>query len=1370
MCFFVALLLRAIFRLCRPFLTRLAAKESAVVLCNLGRFLTLAIDRTLEMIDCAQLLMEKVGWLVAASEAVTQNYTPSGTPLAGTADRSTNNPGADRQAETIAEGVEVAPKSDGADGSDGSDSTSGIGGKAATDTSPCRPGPPAERNRPSPLDFSASTPRRTPPPSDHGTPSSPTSPLPAFIPAFHKNNSPPSPDTPQDTPRYTPMAPRIAEAMELELGLLDEVILNNRLLEFFDPENKQVITSGEFVQQCTRLVLVATLHPEVYPRPKYDEDVSNAGSATSSNAAVDEIMTATDAKRLLACVARAPTGFESVTIAVCTVVCASVVELYREKLEMNSNIESGLFISVSLLQNLFSGGVSEPSAVTLRSSLLSSGGNQILRPELPFLAPGGSIAALVMHLASRQWYFALGTRGIAAVNHLAQGGFKSLAIRKRDLSQICDWARNFTAERDARAQRYTVGSAAPASELDDSNAREEIASAESRSRVAAISAWQRVIALVTNDRGIWSSAEIGDGTAHTFWKLDDVEDLSRCRRRLVRNMDGSSRPEATLDTTDSEDPSKTKGKLDALDNQWLQGVQGSLGLKLNIATANSRQRRESVDLDDSNELEASIVSLNPNDGSELVDARASGYDARAGTFDARGSSMTNDHGGPVEEVMALSSKLLLQNACVIITPNEKVDATVYVSRREFCISVDESAPLYRNGSNEKRTWLDTLNGRWFTSEIVSVAQRRYILQHTAIEVFFSDHKSVMIHFPNDGSTKGTDIQKKAMQSISISNRSAEFLFGIGPLLRSNRSADVLLKRSDATSRWLSGELCNFDYLQLLNTFAGRTFHDLVQYPVFPWILSDYSSATLNLDDPSVYRDLSKPIGALNAPRLEQILERYESWDEEMMQTPPCHYGSMYSTPGYVLFWLVRLEPFSGMFVDLQGGTFDHPDRTFFSIEQAWKNCQISTSDVKELIPELFYLPEMLVNSNQFDFGTLQDIDQVIGDVELPPWATSPEDFVRKHRAALESPYVTQHLNEWIDLIFGHKQRGSKAVDAHNTFYHLCYEGNCNIDAIDDQVLRDAAEAQIQNFGQVPIQLFHQPHPQRQTMPIPWPIETMPTASTASSSDKDTIALADITPESPVTFLSILGDELITISCNQCVWVHKLSDQGLVPDPLLENAAEASRRQLGEPFDQKTIISPACFGVLPDHRSVFVGGYWDNSLKVFGNDGHHIDSLFSHVSVLSCVAASPNGQVIVTGSRDTTVAVWPYTAPRFVATEMLRNVATEIRKFNLRSPVRVSDAPTAILVGHEQSVTCVCVNAGLDTVVSGSLDLCLVHKLSGDLVRVIHHPTAKKIHLVALVSFFFVSVVVVVALGLRPRGCTRGLFRSLRSRGSIRCRG
>ncbi len=62
----------------------------------------------------------------------------------------------------------------------------------------------------------------------------------------------------------------------------------------------------------------------------------------------------------------------------------------------------------------------------------------------------------------------------------------------------------------------------------------------------------------------------------------------------------------------------------------------------------------------------------------------------------------------------------------------------------------------------------------------------------------------------------------------------------------------------------------------------------------------------------------------------------------------------------------------------QGGTFDNPNRLFHSISQTWDNCMTSMSDVKELIPEFFYLPEFLMNQSDLDLGTLHN-----GEFESP---------------------------------------------------------------------------------------------------------------------------------------------------------------------------------------------------------------------------------------------------------------------------------------------------------------------------------------------------------------------------------------------------
>ena len=118
-----------------------------------------------------------------------------------------------------------------------------------------------------------------------------------------------------------------------------------------------------------------------------------------------------------------------------------------------------------------------------------------------------------------------------------------------------------------------------------------------------------------------------------------------------------------------------------------------------------------------------------------------------------------------------------------------------------------------------------------------------------------------------------------------------------------------------------------------------------------------------------------------------------------------------------------------MLIGLQGGKWDQSDRTFHSMAQAWATVQRDSHDVKELIPEHFFLPEMMRNMNGYDLGSRSD-GSIVNDVVLPPWAKSPQDFIAIHRQALESELVSCQLHQWLDLIFGYKQRGTRGSTSH----------------------------------------------------------------------------------------------------------------------------------------------------------------------------------------------------------------------------------------------------------------------------------------------------------------------------------------------------
>ena len=281
-----------------------------------------------------------------------------------------------------------------------------------------------------------------------------------------------------------------------------------------------------------------------------------------------------------------------------------------------------------------------------------------------------------------------------------------------------------------------------------------------------------------------------------------------------------------------------------------------------------------------------------------------------------------------------------------------------------------------------------------------------------------------------------------------------------------------------TDLWRSGDLSTLDYLLYLNVASGRSHSDLAQWPVMPWVLRDYRSERLDLDDVSRFRDLRRPVGALEPGRLRAFRERAAQMHEATGETKYL-YGTHYSAPGYVLYWLLRSDPEHHL--RLQNGAFDAPDRLFHGVSESFDGVLRSTADVKELVPEFFCgSGDFLVNRRGLRLGTRQVDGEVLNDVRLPPWARgSPELFILKHREALESEPVSRSIHAWIDLIFGYSQTGPNAEKADNTFHPLTYQGALReLDATKDPVQRRAKEAQIQEFVRAPRRLFAQPHPPR----------------------------------------------------------------------------------------------------------------------------------------------------------------------------------------------------------------------------------------------------------------------------------------------------
>ncbi|XP_033121073.1 lysosomal-trafficking regulator-like isoform X2 [Anneissia japonica] len=356
---------------------------------------------------------------------------------------------------------------------------------------------------------------------------------------------------------------------------------------------------------------------------------------------------------------------------------------------------------------------------------------------------------------------------------------------------------------------------------------------------------------------------------------------------------------------------------------------------------------------------------------------------------------------------------------------------------------------------------------WLYEDIKEILPRWNQLRDNAMEVFLVNGKTFLLSFE---SQKERDEVIQKILAKDLPN-----LIAVD---------DISL----ITQIWRNGQITNYEYLTQLNKIAGRSFNDLMQYPVFPFILRDYSSVVIDLESPNVYRDLSRPISVQTDAMASRFIEQYKLLEEEFLKQErnevegnligSFHYGSHYSNSGTTLQYLVRVPPFTKMFLQYQDNHFDIPDRTFHSIETAWRLSSFqSASDVKELIPEFFFFPEFLVNKEGFDFGLRQN-GELVDDVTLPIWCQgSPRLFILIHRQALESSFVSQTINGWVDLVFGYKQKGESAKEAINVFHPATYFG-IDTTKIEDPLKRRALETMIKTYGQTPKQLFRQPHPQR----------------------------------------------------------------------------------------------------------------------------------------------------------------------------------------------------------------------------------------------------------------------------------------------------
>uniref|UniRef100_A0A667Y4Q4 Neurobeachin n=1 Tax=Myripristis murdjan TaxID=586833 RepID=A0A667Y4Q4_9TELE len=895
----------------------------------------------------------------------------------------------------------------------------------------------------------------------------------------------------------------------------------------------------------------------------------------------------------------------------------------------------------------------------LSRTLLGSHGQELLieGTGLVCMKSSTSVVELVMLLCSQEWQNSIQKNaGLAFIELINEGRLLCHAMKDHIVRVANEAEFILNRQRAEDVHKHAEFESNCAQYAADRREEEKmcdhlISAAKHRDHVTANQLKQKILNILTNKHGAWGT--MSQSQLHDFWRLDYWEDDLRRRRRFVRNAFGSTHADVSL---------KSLEEYEEEDE----------GLK---SKKNFRSQ--------------SVVSQNPE--AELM---------LEGDDDA--VSLLQE-----KEIDNLAGPVVLSTPAQLVAPVVVARGTLSITTTEIYFEVDEEDPAFKKIDAKVLAYSEGLHGKWMFSEIRAVFSRRYLLQNTGLEVFMANRTSVMFNFPDQATVKRV--------VYSLPRVGVGTSYGLPQARRiSLATPRQLFKSSNMTQRWQRREISNFEYLMFLNTIAGRTYNDLNQYPVFPWVLTNYDSEELDLTLPGNFRDLSKPIGALNPKRAAFYAERYETWEDD--GTPPHHYTTLYSTAHTTLSWMLRIEPFTTFFLNANDKKFDHPERAFSGIGRSWRNCQRDTADVKELIPEFYYLPEMFVNSNEYELG-VRDDGVPVCDVELPAWAKKPEDFVRINRMALESEFVSCQLHQWIDLIFGYKQRGPEAVRALNVFNFLSYEGAVNLDNL-DAAQRESMEAQIQACGQIPSQLLIEPHPPRSSAMHLSPLMFK------DQMQQDVIMVLKFPSNSPVTHVAantlphLSIPAAVTVTCSRLFAVNRwhntvapgysLEQAHHLPiemDPLIANNSGVNKRQITDLVDQSIQINTHCFVVTADNRYILVCGFWDKSFRVYSTEtGKLTQIVFGHWDVVTCLARSESyiggDCYIVSGSRDATLLLWYWSGRHHI----------------------IGDNPNNILTGHDHEVVCVSVCAELGLVISGAKEgPCLVHTITGDLLRALEGP-------------------------------------------------
>ena len=615
--------------------------------------------------------------------------------------------------------------------------------------------------------------------------------------------------------------------------------------------------------------------------------------------------------------------------------------------------------------------------------------------------------------------------------------------------------------------------------------------------------------------------------------------------------------------------------------------------------------------------------------------------------------------------------------------------------------------------------------------IEQVIFRNFLFYCHAIEIFLYNGKSYFFNFYE------TAYCNDFINNLKIQYENC-YINNLGDIFEVIDNPIEYFNKKKYCNSWLEGKLSTLDYLLLINKFSGRSYNDLTQYIIFPWLLNDYS----DVNNKNNFRKMNLSMAIQDKTNLESIKESYEN-DKDLIKRS--HFQYHYSNSSYISLYLLRLNPFTYNQIK-QNGHFDSPDRQLESMQDM---CIIfkDFKETSELIPEYFFMAECFLNLNYNFFGKKSNEigreQSIVNNIKLTSNFSSLLELILFHQNFINSNEITGNVNKWIDIIFGENQLTNKK-NVINSYPIDCYEKYVKEEI--DQKVNELNECEAEDsegitnkikklikdiklktdyaylFGQCPPQIFQKTHP----------IFSMLKKSKRATVNYDDNALK--------------MDTKITISDKQILYLSYkngnnnlyilTSNKILVYNKALKQIYSFEINKFNQPYlldiDDNELFLRFLYKNLifeiEDCRIFFIGGYLDNSFKIYykekekdNNDKETLSLSILTESQVTCIKNICGKNIFYTGHKNGKIMKWKYN----LLSEKLKSKQKDDCSIGLSSIININKK--ANIIGHKSFVQIIDTNDNFNVLISTSNDgFIFIRKIFDyELLNVIKYNPFKK---------------------------------------------